>query len=220
MPPGENADHFITAAPRSTPPASQPESLEVTYRLTARDLRRSYFQALCRHPRRKWWVLGYYLLAPPLVGLIFGLIQGSLFGITIALVLWLALLFYVPWEAARKAMRQHGSRGLQLIRISPENITGRSEGIGEVKYEWSFAERITETPECVAVHWKTGRTAIIPKRAFHDAESAARFGQAATAWHAAAARPGRATGSELTPSHEQGLEQPPGEGTSTECREA
>jgi hypothetical protein len=198
---GETPGELVPEAPEARQPAPQPERPEITYRLTTRDVQKSYFQALAQHPRRKRVVLLYFTLMPAFLGVLFGLAFSPLFGIGLAVVMWLALIFYLPWELARKTMRQHGARGTQRIGLSPENVAGWSEGIGEFKYDWGFVEKVTDAKDYVAFHWKTGRTGIVPKRAFPDAGSAARFAQAAQTWHAASLRSGAATGSEITPTH-------------------
>ena len=206
MPQGENAGDLVTQVPESPLPASQPERLEVSYRLTVRDARNSYFQALCRHPRRKRVLQLYFFLAPLLLGLAGWMVVSPLYGTVVAIAMWLAIAFLVPWEVGRKTMRQHGARGFQRLCVSPENITGSVEGIGELKYDWGFVQQVTDSPDFIAFHWMNGRTSPIPKRAFPDAQSATRFAQAAIAWHAAATRRGRSTGSELTPSAPEVIE--------------
>lgn len=196
---GENSGHNVTEAPEARQPVSRPERLEVTFRLGTRDVRKSYFQALCRHPRRKVYFLAYFFLAPVLLGGVSWMVGAPLLGIAIAVVVGLLILINAPRELARQAMRQYGSGGMQRICISAENVTGRAEGIGESKCEWGFVEKVTDAPDYIAFHWKNGRSGIIPKHAFPDAESAAQFFQAAAAWHAAATRSGRAT-REISPS--------------------
>jgi hypothetical protein len=179
--------------------SARSECLHVSFRISQRDIRKSYFQALCQHPLRKHYVLAYLYILPIALGVIAGVIGSPLFGVGLAVGAWLVLRFYAPSALAQKAVRQHGVRNTQTLRISPENLIARVEGIAETKYEWGFVEGITDSQDYIAFHWKTGRSGIVPKRAFPDAESAVQFARSAAAWHAAATRAAKATGGEITP---------------------
>ena len=106
---------------------------------------------------------------------------------------------FLPRNIARRVMREPGQREQHTIWISPQAVGGHITQVGDVKYQWPLAQQVTDSLHYILLHWRSGQTSIIPKRAFPDPESAARFVHAAKAWHAAATRSGRATGSELSP---------------------
>src|SRR5207249_215691 len=101
-----------------------------------------------------------------------------------------------------------GQREQHQVWITPSGVGSRTPNVGEVKYEWGFAQQINGTPHDILLHWKSGFTTVIPKCAFSDAAAAERFVRTARHWHVEATRPRRATGSEIAPSHQPAIDEP------------
>jgi YcxB-like protein len=204
----EDRAQLVRGESENPPSAFQPERLEVTYRFTADDARRVGWWAQYQHPRLK---------RPLQVVLLLGLIAAGFaawangdpaFVVPLIVTLFFGCLWY-PRQVARRITRQPGWGEQHTVWISPEAVGGRTTQVGEAKYEWHLAQQILDAPHYILLQWRSGATTIIPTRAFADPPSAARFVQAAKAWHAAATRPGRATGSELSPTHPPGSDQRP-----------
>ena len=94
------------------------------------------------------------------------------------------------------------------IRLLSDDGVVEKTAFNESKNLWPGIFKVTETADYIFIFITLHAAHIIPKRAFPDSESAARFVQAAAAWHAAATRPGTATGSELSPADGQRIDQP------------
>lgn len=170
----------------STSTASEPSTaLEVRYELDSADAVVGLREGLLGHPlyRRKILPIGALIL---IVWTTYSFIeQGAIAGMG-CVIGTIASVILLPTMARANARRNPAYRGPHSIRVSPDGVSGWTEGVGEMRLLWRQVEAVRGTPTHLVFHWKSGASTLVPRAAFPQAGADAVFIQSAQQWHRAA----------------------------------